>query len=648
MANAKAFASGEILPVMPKYPASLGAPFVANWNDYPSPGEGNFFWFGVLAFFFGMFTGSNLTVLSAHLLSAGSFYFVARVLRYRREVSLAGAVLFSLSCYAFIRGLSHIGPSFYWHIPLGLLAVWWCGGRASFLKSRKKVLFCMGVAIIYGVQDPYFSGLLLQFLVLSSIICLIRRESWSRIVFPLFIALITFATCVLMNVDTFYDRLLSGPNETALIRNYRDLEVYALKPVELFLPLPHRLDALQGWVREVYISKALFFGEIGSPYLGIVGILAFGALIWTTAHAVINRNKQSIPSHFWLVLWVLLYSVVGGGNGALGLFGFTFFRGTNRYSIVILAILLLFLVRQLTVLTRRWTRPAISALAVSIILVGLFDQTPRPPTSALISDIRRQVLSDRRFAFAMEAALPPRAMVFQLPVWPFPEGPAIRQMRDYEHFRPYLHSRSLRFSYGSVKGRARERWQAEAVQLGPAYLVGVLESYGFSAIMINKKAYDAEAASLRNELVVAGRSEVLCESDDLVCIRLHPAANPILPPEFDRNWFALQGDANDHWKWSPGDASIILYNGGPTARQLRLSFSLGTLHPREISVSHGTQELFHGSLTANQPPLPVNLMVLLPPGRSELRFHTNLPGQVAGNGDGRILAFNLRNLTIRE
>jgi hypothetical protein len=70
MANAKAFASGEIKPILPKYPASLGAPFVANWNDYPSPAEGIFLWAGMLVRLFGIFVGSNLTLLSAHLLAA--------------------------------------------------------------------------------------------------------------------------------------------------------------------------------------------------------------------------------------------------------------------------------------------------------------------------------------------------------------------------------------------------------------------------------------------------------------------------------------------------------------------------------------------------------------------------------------------------
>src|SRR6185437_9703812 len=48
MGIAKTFATGDVKPILPKYPASLGAPFVANWNDYP-PAEGLFTWYGFLA-----------------------------------------------------------------------------------------------------------------------------------------------------------------------------------------------------------------------------------------------------------------------------------------------------------------------------------------------------------------------------------------------------------------------------------------------------------------------------------------------------------------------------------------------------------------------------------------------------------------------
>lgn len=624
MANAKAFASGEIYPIVPKSPASLGAPFRANWNDYPSPSEGLFAWAGLLTWIFGVFTGANMIVLAGHLLAAGSFYLVSRALGYHRVLSLCGAIIFSMSRYAFARNLSHLGPAYYWHVPLALLVIWWAGGNDSILKNPKKIWFCIVVAVLHGIQDPYFSGMFLQFLVLTSLVCLIRRETWSRILFPLGIASVVLGTCVVMNLDTFYNGLANGPNPGSLVRNYAALEIYALKPLELFLPIAHRLPVLQAWTQKVYLTQAALLGEIGSAYLGVTGIIAFAFLIWSTARAAILSGAGGVPSHFWLMLWVVAYSVIGGANGLLGLFGVILFRGSNRYSIVILAVVLLFLVKRLSVLTRR-SRPFLVAAAAGIVTcIAFLDQSPRPPRSAAISRVRELVASDNRIVSELEAKLPTQAMIFELPVVDFPEAGPVREMMDYEHFRPYLQSHSLRFSYGNVKGRTRERWQAEAIRFGALYLINALERYGFSAILINKKAYEAKAAPLLAELSAAGHSDILCESDDLVCVRLRPAPDPVLPPEFAPNWSELEGNAADNWRWSEGDASVILYNQGPQPKEMRISFSEAAFSKQ------------------------IRLVVKVRPGRCELFFHTDVPGELPGKGDERKLAFNVGNFTIEE
>src|SRR4051794_34149615 len=240
LANIKAFASGEIRPVVTKYPLSFGAPFVADWNDYPSPAEGIFVWAALVSRICGLFAGFNATMLSAHLFTAASFYFVARTLHYRAILCLAGAIVFSFSHYAFARSFGHIGPAFYWHIPLGLLVAYLSISDHPAFSDRKRFLFGVAVAVAFGVQDPYYAALFLQLLVVASVVCYARGRSWSTILFPVFIASAVLATCVVMNLDTLFSRATNGRNADALERNYAALELYALKPIELFLPFPHR------------------------------------------------------------------------------------------------------------------------------------------------------------------------------------------------------------------------------------------------------------------------------------------------------------------------------------------------------------------------------------------------------------------------
>lgn len=340
MAQAKSYADGTIRPILPKFHASFGAPFQANWNDYPNIEEGVYAGYGFLAWIFGVFTGSNIALLSAHLLSAGSFYFVCRRLRYDRIVSALGGALFSLSPYAFGRGLDHLGLCFYWHVPLGLLVVWWCLARAPLLNNRGKLIFCLCVSFLHGIQNPYYAGVFCQFLIGASFCSAVLRRPLPRILLPLGLAATVVAATVAMDGAPILYRFTNGPNIEALYRNYKDIELFALKPVELFLPLWHREAWLRHWCRDTYAKQALFLGESGRAYLGILAVSSLVALAYLSARAIALKRSNQIPSFFWYLLWLLLYSVVGGINGLLGLSGFVFFRGTNRYSIVIMALLL--------------------------------------------------------------------------------------------------------------------------------------------------------------------------------------------------------------------------------------------------------------------------------------------------------------------
>jgi len=334
-----------------------------------------------------------------------------------------------------------------------------------------------------------------------------------------------------MICNVLYYQLIHGPNPEAAFRNYAGLEIYALKPVELVLPVPHRIAALERWATRAYLTRAQFLGEPGSAYIGVVGIFALGLLLWYSVRGVVHMDAKAIPVELWLVLWILLYSVVGGINGFIGLWGFVFFRGTNRYSIVILTLLLLFLVRQTSVLTRKWPRLAVAALALFISAIGFADQTLPVFLRRDVAHTRELLRADAQVVAILENVLPRAAMIFELPVVDYPENPPIANMGDYEHFRPYLHSRFLRYSYGSDRGRPRERWQKEAVQLGASKLVSKLETYGFSAILINKKGFLDRAASLLNDLRQAGRSTILVHSTDFVCIALNPVEHPSMPPD---------------------------------------------------------------------------------------------------------------------
>jgi hypothetical protein len=113
---------------------------------------------------------------------------------------------------------------------------------------------------------------------------------------------------------------------------------------------------------------------------------------------------------------------------------------------------------------------------------------------------KREYESDADFVSRIEASLPPRAMVFQLPYMPFPESPSLYQMKAYEHYKAYLHSQTLRWSYGAPLGEEEDKWQ-QAVAAEPApELVKSVRDAGFSGIYLNRDGYEDHGTKLENDL----------------------------------------------------------------------------------------------------------------------------------------------------
>jgi phosphoglycerol transferase len=91
-------------------------------------------------------------------------------------------------------------------------------------------------------------------------------------------------------------------------------------------------------------------------------------------------------------------------------------------------------------------------------------------------------------------------MVFQLPYAPFPEPLLVGRMEPYELFRGYLHSRTLRWSYGTMKGRAGDLWQRSVCALPTPDLVRTVALAGFDGIYVNRKGYLDRGMQLEAEL----------------------------------------------------------------------------------------------------------------------------------------------------
>jgi phosphoglycerol transferase len=141
----------------------------------------------------------------------------------------------------------------------------------------------------------------------------------------------------------------------------------------------------------------------------------------------------------------------------------------------------------------------LAAVVLSAIgVIGVLDQTSvsfAPSYSANAAAWR----SDGDFVKRIERSTPPHAAIFQLPYAPYPEAGPINRAVDYDLMRGYLHSDSLRWSYGAMRGRPSD-WSASLANMPPKVIVPLIAAAGFSGIYVDRYYFPDGAARLTRQL----------------------------------------------------------------------------------------------------------------------------------------------------
>jgi phosphoglycerol transferase len=302
----------------------------------------------------------------------------------------------------------------------------------------------------------------------------------------------------------------------------------------------------------------------------------------------------------------------------------------------------------------------------AILVLGVLDQTTRgmvPDYEALARIYR----ADAEYVARVEATLPPRSMVFQLPMTQFPEEPASGRIKAYEAMRPYLHSRTLRWSFPTVKGRYGSAWQEGAAELPPASMAEWLAYAGFGGIYIDRAGYGDEGAALEAELSrTLGVTPIVSDNrryaffnmgtyaDGLtrgldpaeLASRRDAALNPVVA-SWKRGFYAREPGLDGHsWRWCDGYGELILTNPSSRPRRVELKMALETLpwSPMAVCVEHpGGAKAY----TVDGRGLEVNETLIVGPGETTLRLGSNGVTTTAP-GDTRTLAFRVARLTLSD
>jgi phosphoglycerol transferase len=93
----------------------------------------------------------------------------------------------------------------------------------------------------------------------------------------------------------------------------------------------------------------------------------------------------------------------------------------------------------------------------------------------------------------IERELGAGSAVFQFPYVFFPEAGVIVGTGPHDQVRGWLHADSLRWSWGSVRGR-EGHWQDALSRLEPTEALDALTAVGFSGLMIDRAGYEDQGA----------------------------------------------------------------------------------------------------------------------------------------------------------
>jgi hypothetical protein len=672
----------------------LGAPGKQIYFDWFVADNLHFMWADVLDFIFrNPFVAENVYYVIGFPLAALSATYFLRVVGVSKVMSVVLAGLFAIAPYHFIRGEHHLWFSSYYCVPLALVIVYraldgqalWGrrpdSGRVHGLLGGRGMITAVSI-VVSATASTYYSFFAVLLLASAGLIAVIRTRAWRRF----WGAAIAGAAVVVVMVINLLPALVyaavNGSNAQAVVRTPLASYIYALRLSDLLLPMPHDRIPLLATLRSEYES---IFGGAEEPALGLVAaigmLVAIGIVVYNVTRRVrpplvtIEDDETGFSPRTALAnlssLAIIAFVIATAGGFSLLVAIFTSnLRAWDRMSILIALFCLGIVGVLLDLAIARYTpfderpirsRAAVATiLAVVILCVGFFDQTAPdvavPPYAENVS----RFTADQKLVSTIQSSVPPGSRILQLPYQRFPETAPLNGVDVSDQLMPYLHSSTLKWSGGGIKGRALVEWQTELGKLPAERLAASASCADFAGVLLDMHAYGDKAgttAIAMNEAlgspsaiadngryrfytfqkVVASVSKVMTPSECRTVGDLTTrAVYAFFAPDVYADGFALLPSIVDSYR-----PNITLQN--PTSRPVRLDLSF------DLTYAHGSALVITppGGRSTTVPtsgdPGHVSMTVTAPPGTSMVSIAPQA-GESFSNTDGLDSVLTVRNV----
>lgn len=423
-----------------------------------------------------------------------------RHLRIRRLWAVLFGTLYAIIPFTFYRNIGHLCLTHFIVPGAAYLAVSIAEGKTLFFRTRDtslrpdmaiNVWVAVAACLAAGLTFPYWAFFSCMLIAIGCVIGFARTKSKS-VLFTALVFIVLIGCAKVADVTPTLVHWYRHGQSTAL--NYRSeaqADIYGLTIRQMFTPItghPFRPLLL---VRDKILAAGFPNDQNESAFanLGMIGAIGFVVLlIVTIAHPrgkILGDNRIQIFAG--CVVGLVLIAGVGGFGSLFNVFVIREFRCYNRVSPFISLLSLGTVAIVYDKVFRRNRSHFEYLVAVLTLGFGTMDQIPGGLAGARDSD-RQRFYNDHRSIATLESRLAPGSMVFQLPDSSIPELARYGKMGIYDNARPYLHSKTLRWSWGALVGRHHD-WARKTALLKPPDMLEQLAWAGFSGILLDRAGY---------------------------------------------------------------------------------------------------------------------------------------------------------------
>lgn len=594
----------------------------------------------------------NLYLLAGFALCASIGYAVYRRLGLASPWAAAATLAFALLPMHFLRVQQPFLTMYFSAALVGWLALEVVSenplDRSKPWARRALVVFACVICGMCGMSYAMFGGLIIA---AAGICTALDSRSAKPLRRAVLIISIIIAAVAVNLAPSGWSTLHGGSDSQSIAQVANTPESLSL--TSMLLPRPDHLVSGLNELRAKYNGSMSPTSDVGDSALGLIGAVGLVLLLMTP---FLGRWSDRVPSVVRQASGPTYAGVLFSTLGGLGVFLATlFFTEANTLARIVPFVAFFAILASLRLLQafferRQDTHPRTTPYVVALLLAGLciVDQAGAG-RGVKMQEQAAAFERDQRFFAAVENAVPAHSMILQLPLSPYPTSTLQPLPAAFDPYAGYLHTKTLRWSSGAIRGRIEERWQTLFDAFPLQEKMTALAALGFAGIVIDKHGY-ADPASTIDVALAQAKLQPTLQNEDATRVyyavpgskALRYRAYAVAPLD---GWSVVETLAADVWMWSTGSASLELANAGGTPRSCYIDLELQSfavdrkviLRERgktfaEQSLKAGVSTRFSAYLDAVDGPRTIELV-------------TDVPPVSPGESDSRLLAFRMNMRT---